>query len=204
MKKVIVTASIMLSFVLMFYVFTTNNETSARFQNNLNLKFINTCVTTLGESKSSNEFNLSTEEGLIRSVNVCAKNLLSGGITGDVFLLRKDDMKFLWDNSTDCKPNSSEPMFLTKTSICKLFAQPETCERVVAKMKRNKTNKGESTWYFDNSKELLSCTIINEDIEDYAYVIAQGSQTDEITTKFNGFFLTSILCGMFVILLVTL
>ncbi|MCX8074116.1 MAG: hypothetical protein N2749_00830 [Clostridia bacterium] len=123
----------------------------------------------------------------------------NGGETGDPFLIRMPDEKFIWDGSPDC----AKPEFLINGRYMKdepyLHKNPSQAEKMLNNMRKlYSTTNGDydNYWEFDDSPELLEWIIIpndnlgfdNEPItkggiknKNYiSYILVLGTQTDEI------------------------
>jgi len=149
-------------------------------QAQLELQHMNTC------------FNQATGS-ITEKLNKCASNSLVGGRTGDVFAVNLKDMKIIWDNSVDCK--TSETMYLTKDSVCKLASNPGSCEKLSKQIKLG--YNGNYSWFFDDSKEYDNWIVLPNEIHNFdgssravagikdQIVLVQGFQTDEVMEDFK-------------------
>lgn len=126
-------------------------------------------------------------------IDKCLSNSLSTYPTGDAFVVNLKNMEVVWDNSTDCK--TSKTMYLTKNSICKLAADPQSCERLSKKIKLGVASNG--VWNFDGSPEYDSWVILPDELHNFdgtlratngitkQYAVVQGAQIDEYMTNFK-------------------
>jgi len=171
-------------------------ENIATSQNKLNLKHIKLCSEELMSSIYGD-----TENGLINSLDICAKNIRTVGYTGDAFVIRKKDAKIVWDASVDCSVGDMSKAYLTKDSVCKLFAEPNTCAIASHKM-LTEPPKGTLRWKFDDSEEMVDYMYYDYKLQGDEYIIGMGAQTDEIAEKFRiMFYPVMIIAAMTVIVL---
>jgi len=173
MKKTIL---ILLSILFAVIYFITNEKTQQKLaerQNKLNLNTIYVCL--------DKTLKVKTEKKLWDALDVCARTR-SLGVTGDVFVVRKEDKKLFWDTSADVQ-NSSNKSHLTKDEICSLFKNPESCLDGVEKM-INEPPRGSLKWWFDNSTEYLNYVYLDDAVDGNHYIIVQGTQGDEIGSVF--------------------
>ncbi len=188
-KQTISSILAIIAVTLIFILLENSIENQARQQNTFNLDSINHCV------HNEMQHHENTSATLTRSLNSCAKNIRSTGITGDVFVIRYSDKKLFWDASVDCKPDEETKMFMTEDGICSLFKKPETCVKATEFMLTNPP-KGTLTWEFDDSIEYVDYMYLDIDIKGETYIIGQGSQRDEAHKLFNGLFAMIFITGL--------
>jgi len=169
MKKLLLIVMLILCCVGIFYGIHFGEEKTARFQNNLNLHAVKSCL----DSSRVEPFN--------KAISICATNIRSIGITGDIFVIKKDDKLIFWDESLDAKTTDYTKTFMTPDGMCTLFLKPETCIDAIEKM--IKVPSGEVTWQFDDDIEWINYITYTHDEVDY--IIGQGSQFDEIDSNFK-------------------
>ena len=121
MKKIIGSILIIIGLIFLYKVNINSQISVAKMQNNLNLEFVNDCV------KNYTGNDKLTTAGLTNALNLCAKGILSNGITGDIFVVRHSDRKLFWDNSTDCKPDNESKTYMTSKGVCSLFKDTNSC-----------------------------------------------------------------------------
>lgn len=194
MKKLI--GSLLIIFGLIFlYKANISSQTSvAKMQNNLNLEFVNDCIKTYMDDNK-------TTTKLTEALNMCAKGLLSNGITGDIFVIRHSDRKLFWDNSTDCKPDSETKMYMVDKGVCSLFKDPDTCSKAMDIMINNEP-RGYTTWLFDDSVEYINYKYLYTEINNDKYILGQGTQSDELESNFTPFYIASGLWAFILILFI--
>ena len=149
----------------LFYTTQKEQNILMKMQNKLTLDGTLQCVNT----------NVETEKELYNEFTKCGLKRLSLGRTGDMFVIRKDDLLLFWDNSSDCRPSKNDKMYMTKNGICSLFNDSKSCERAIKYMKNKK--HGFTDWLFDESKEIIYFKTIK--VNGKEYIVGQGSQTDE-------------------------
>ena len=165
------------------YVLYKSEINIAKYQNELNLKHIKTCIDDL------KDVNLT----MLEKINVCADNSLTLGQTGDAFAVNLKDMRVIWDNSIDCKINNTN--YLTKNSICKYAKDPDSCVKLAQHMKQG--YDGTYIWNFDGSPEITSWIILPNETTNFdgskralvgvkdQIIMAQGAQLDEVKQHFD-------------------
>jgi hypothetical protein len=195
MKKILGSMLIIVGLIFLYKININSQISVAKMQNNLNLEFVNDCVKHyIGDKKP-------TSNDLINGLNLCAKGLLSNGITGDIFVIRQSDRKLFWDNSTDCKPDSESKMYMTSKGVCSLFKNEDTCIIAVDMMVTNEP-RGYTTWMFDDSLEYINYKYLYTEINGDKYIIGQGTQSDELESNFIPFYIASGIWGFMLILFI--
>lgn len=175
MKQVIYSLVTIILALLIYLSINISIENTAREQNNFNLDSVEYCVNEYMKDSSYSTDNFT------KSLNECARAQRSMGITGDIFVIRKDDKKLFWNSSEDCKPNSNKKLYMTKEGGCSLFKDPDSCVKSTDYMVTHEP-KGILEWNFDGSEEFIDYRYIT--IENKKYIIAQGAQSDEANSKF--------------------
>lgn len=194
MKKILGSIFIIVGLIFLYNINLNTQINIAKMQNNLNLEFVNDCVKTLmSEEREQTSYNLT------KALNVCAKGLLSNGITGDIFVIRQSDRKLFWDNSTDCKPGDETQTYMVPNGVCSLFKDPMTCKLATGLMITNEP-RGYTTWMFDDAEEYVSYKYLYDKIENEKYIIGQGTQSDELESNFIPFYIASSIWGFLLIL----
>lgn len=179
MRKIIGSLVILVGLAALYFINLHSQQSVAKMQNSLNLEFVNQCV----KQNFSNLNREVTSVDLTIALNVCAKGLLSNGITGDIFVIRVSDKKLFWDNSTDCKPGDEGRAYMTLGGVCSLFNNSGTCIEAVETMINNEP-RGYSTWLFDDAEEYINYRYLYTKISNDKYIIGQGTQSDELESKF--------------------
>lgn len=195
MRKIIGSIVVILGMFVLYYVNINSQQSVAKMQNSLNLEFVNDCV--------KNEFNKLGKEptsyNLTETLNICAKGLLSGGITGDIFVIRANDKKLFWDNSTDCKPGNELKAYMTSDGVCSLFKESESCTIAIDLMINNEP-RGFTTWMFDDAREYVNYKYLYTTVEGNKYIIGQGTQSDELENNFFPVYVVAGIWGFILIL----
>lgn len=194
MRKILGTLVIIFGLIFLYKVNVDSQLSVAKMQNSLNLEFVNECVKTEIGNRTPTAYNLTG------ALNVCAKGLLSNGITGDIFVIRHSDKKLFWDNSTDCKPGNESKSFMNLDGVCSLFKDPSTCTLAVDVMINNEP-RGFTKWLFDDSEEYINYKYLYTEVENEKYIISQGTQADELESNFIPFYIA---CGIWGFILVLL
>jgi len=165
------------------YILYKSEINIAKYQNELNLKQIKTCINDL------KDINLT----ILEKINICADNSLTLGQTGDAFVVNLKDMKVIWDNSIDCKIYGTN--YLTKNSICKYAKDFDSCIKLSKRMKQG--YNGTYIWNFDGKPEITSWIILPNETTNFdgskrsfvgikdQIIIAQGAQLDEVKQHFE-------------------
>lgn len=193
MRKIIGSILIIIGLIFLYKVNINSQISVAKMQNNLNLEFVNDCV------KNYTGNNKLTTVGLTNALNLCAKGLLSNGITGDIFVVRHSDRKLFWDNSTDCKPDSESKTYMTSKGVCSLFKDTNSCIVAMDVMINNEP-RGYTSWLFDDSTEYINYKYLYTEINNDKYIIGQGTQSDELESNFIPFYIASGIWGFLLIL----
>ena len=169
MKKLSLIILLILCCIGVFTGLYFGMEKIARFQNNLNLYNVTQCL------------DLNNNLPLTTAINLCALNLRSVGITGDIFVIRKSDKLIFWDESKDAHISDPSKIFMTENGMCTLFIKPKTCLEAIEKM--TSIPHGEVTWQFDDSIEWVNYITYTKNQTEY--IIGQGAQFDEIDANFK-------------------
>lgn len=193
MRNIIGSILIIIGLIFLYKVNINSQISVAKMQNNLNLEFVNDCV------KNYTGNNKLTTVGLTNALNLCAKGLLSNGITGDIFVVRHSDRKLFWDNSTDCKPDSESKTYMTSKGVCSLFKDTNSCIVAMDVMINNEP-RGYTSWLFDDSTEYINYKYLYTEINNDKYIIGQGTQSDELESNFIPFYIASGIWGFLLIL----
>lgn len=195
MRKVVGSILVIIGLIFIYNVNINSQRSIAKMQNSLNLEFVNECVKNNFDSLNKEP----TSYDLTVALNICAKGLLSGGITGDIFVLRVSDKKLFWDNSTDCKPGSEDKAYMVLDGVCALFKDSNSCVNTVDLMINNEP-KGYTTWMFDDAEEYINYKYLYKKIDNEKYIIGQGTQSDELESKFLPVYIVTGLWAFFLIL----
>lgn len=193
MKKILLVIVIPIVGYIVHQSINTNLENLARAQNNFNLEAVKTCI-----AFQLNEHN-NTKEDFRTALDICAKNIRSVGITGNMFVIRRSDKKLFWDSLVSEKECNKRNM--TKDSFCSTFSEPETCVESVNEMVRH-LKDGKTTWQYDDSIEFIDYKYIKQEIGGKQYLIGQGAQKDELFSFFNTTHI-SVVSGVILVLLIS-
>lgn len=176
---------IILTIGLMSYsfieAFKNYEENTKREQARYNLEHIVQCMTA-GDRlfDKVNSHGLTFEDsGLWR---ICTNNVRTS-TTGDVYVLDKEDYRFVYDNSNDIP---KEPLFFTAKSVGKLFTDWKSglAARTIMTAGTDSTASSGVTYNFDGSPEWLEWKTWEHD--GHHYVIVQGTQADEVYAGLAG------------------
>ena len=190
MKKTILSFLVIILAFLLHLTLVDTGKKQARIQNNFNLNSVITCITDTihptdprNKSNHKNSQTSQASQALTTALNKCAKNQRSMGISGDIFVIRKNDKKLFWSSSEDCMPDNKAKLFMTEEGACALFKKPDTCIMGVNIMVENPP-EGAFTWQFNDSIEYVNYRYLPIKIGGYEYIIGQGTQKDEVQHAF--------------------
>lgn len=196
MKKILGSLLVLFGLIVLYNANLHTQRSITKMQNNLNLEFVNECV----KADLDNKTIIPSSYELTEALNVCAKGLLSLGITGDIFVIRVADKKLFWDNSTDCRPGDESKLYMTENGVCSLFRDQSTCLRSVDIMLSNEMS-GYTTWSFDDSLEYINYRYLYKPIDNESYIIGQGTQSDELEKHFYPTYIAVVVWSIFIMLL---
>ena len=205
-KKMLLSLFAIITSILIYESIISSGESISRKQNNFNLEAISTCVMHVTKTHGM------TSEQLNKSFDICSKSTRSLGITGDVFVMRKEDKKLFWDSSIDCRPESGEKLYMTRDGVCGLFSDVDSCVEAVDIMIDNPP-EGSITWKFDDDIEYIDYRYIQDRnaitgitqplfIDGSEYIVAQGTQKDEIQGFFKLTYILLIVGNIILILII--
>ncbi len=149
-------------------------EDTKREQARYNLEHVVHCLNTTDAMLDSNvKGNHEIAPGLW---DACTKNVRTS-TTGDVYVLRLRDFKFIHDTSNDVPTN---PLFFTEKSIGELFKDWPSglSARNLMTSGTDSTSSSKVSYNFDGSPEWLEWKVWKHEKEQF--VIVQGTQADEV------------------------
>jgi len=195
MKKFLILIFVLCTFISVYYLNNKNIEYIARKQNSFNIDSTLLCLSYHIDKKSSTK-------DLTNALNICAAGQRSLGITGDIFVIQKDNKLLFWDGSTDVRAfEKTKDLYLTPTGVCAMFKDPKTCIKGMNTMLNTSSFGQIKKWDFDDSTEWINFKYLPYKIEGKQYIINQGTQKDEATEPFNLLDTILIVSGAIIILL---
>jgi len=181
MKRTIISGTILTFCIVSIKLYDMAIENIATSQNTLNLNTVVKCI-----NSRTTENTILTENEFADSMEFCARNIRSIGKTGDMFAIRQSDAKIVWDASADCSVVNKDSAYLSKNGICKLFSDPVSCE-IASLTMVTEPPSGAVEWLFDDSDEIVNYVYYRDTINNNKYIIASGTQTDEVSSKLKIF-----------------
>jgi hypothetical protein len=120
------------------------------------------------------------------SFAICS-NKSKTSFTGDVYILDKDTLEFVYETSRDVP---SKNMYFTKESIGKYFNDWDSAEKAlkIITLGKDSENGINVSYYFDDAKEWLEWKYLPNEFEDVngrQYIAIQGTQSDEALRPFK-------------------
>lgn len=182
-KAKIYMAAIVLTLTLVVDVlFMQQLEADKRQQGRYNVEHTIACIHSHDHKASANMLD-NTVLG-VATWRECS-NKMRTSPTGDMYILNRDTLQFLYDPSSDVP--KGEPMYFTNESVGKLFTEWPTAELALIQLTSgaSSTTGSNVSYNFDGDTEWLEYatyrTKCGTDI-----IVVQGIQSDEATARYLG------------------